>query len=85
MRLLAFFLALVVAVGFFVSFGCGTAVTIYEEEYIVEPAPSDTGSAGLLSGFAYSTGGEHYKTVQSLGSPVAEPVQESENGAYSVK
>ena len=71
--------------GIVVMTGCGTAVTVVEEEYGVDAPPSDRTSAGVLSGFGYATAGEHYKTVHSLGRPVAEKVQTSANGIYQVK
>lgn len=64
---------------------CGGDITVTEEEYVLEPPPSDASSVGLLSGFGYATGGEQYKAVQSLGSPLAEPIQSSVSGRYEVK
>lgn len=65
--------------------GCGSDVVVVEEEYGIDPPPSDVNSAGVLSGFNYATGGEHYKTVQSLGRTDAESIQTSTNGTYQVK
>jgi len=64
---------------------CGGDISITEDEYVLEPPPSDASSAGILSGFGYATGGENYKAVQSLGSPTAEDIQTSANGRYQVK
>lgn len=71
--------------GFMIIAGCGSEVTVREETYGVDAPPSDTSSAGVLSGYGYATGGEDYKTVHSLGRPVAEKVQTSANGLYQVK
>ena len=71
--------------GLAVTAGCGSSVTVREEEYAVEAPPSDLDSAGVLNGFGYATAGEHYKAVQSLGRPVAEDIQTSTNGIYQVK
>jgi hypothetical protein len=64
---------------------CGGDISVTEDEYVLEPPPSDARSAGVLSGFGYATGGENYKAVQSLGSPTAEDIQTSTNGRYQVK
>jgi hypothetical protein len=64
---------------------CGGDISITEDEYVLEPPPSDARSVGILSGFEYSTGGERYKMVHSLGSPLAESLQTSASGRYEVK
>lgn len=71
--------------GFIIMAGCGAEVTVREETYGVDAPPSDVNSAAILSGFGYATAGEHYKTVHSLGRPLAEKVQTSANGLYQVK
>jgi len=73
------------AAGFMMTAGCGTDVGVVEEEFRIDPPPSDVNSAGVLSGFGYATAGEHYKTVHSLGHPLAESDQSSANGKYKVK
>ena len=70
--------------------GCGAQVTVQDiidrpSPEPITPAPSDTTSAALLSGFGISQGGDHYRIVQSLGGPMAKPVQESEGGTYVIK
>lgn len=78
-------LVLALIAGFSLGFGCGAAVTIVEEVDEIEPPPSDIRTVGVLSGAEYSTGGEHYKVVHTLGAPFAETIQTSENGRYQVK
>jgi len=65
--------------------GCGTEVTIQEEQTRIEPPPSNVNTAGVVSGFGYATGGEHYIVVQSVGAPLPEQVQSSVNGRYKVE
>ena len=65
--------------------GCGSNVTIRDEVLEVEAPPSNINSAGVVSGFGYATGGEHYIIVQSLGSPLPEPVQTSTDGRYKIQ
>lgn len=64
---------------------CGGDITVTDEIVIPEPPPSDARSAGVLSGFSYSRGGERYKIIQTLGSPTAETLQSSADGRYEVK
>lgn len=78
-------LLLVLIAGMVLGFGCGASVTIVEEIAEIEPPPSDVRTAGVISGAEYSTGGEHYKAVHTLGAPFAETIQTSENGRYQVK
>ena len=81
-------MALIAAV--IMAVGCGASMTVVREieepgPEPITPSPSDTSSAALLSGFGVSRGGEHYKIVQSLGGPMAKPVQESASGTYVIK
>ncbi len=64
---------------------CGGDISITDEEFVLEPPPSDARSVGILSAFEYSTGGDRYKMVHSLGSPLAESLQTSVSGRYEVK
>ncbi len=65
------------------SMGCGAEMTVEKKEpALVIP---QTNTAAVLSGAGYATGGEHYKTMQTLGAPMAKPVQDSADGKYKVR
>ncbi len=64
---------------------CGTQMTVTQVDKSIDPPPSDVRSAGTLSGASYSTGGEHYETMHTLGSDLGSQIQNSENGRYEVQ
>jgi hypothetical protein len=63
--------------------GCGMGMEFTNVEFVIDPPPSDVRTAGTLSGAAYSTGGEHYKTFHTLGSNLGRDIQTSADGRYT--
>ncbi len=79
------FIAVMAAVlaGAWLAYGCGAEMTVRKlEPALSEPAPA---SAAVLSGATTSTGGEHYRGVQTLGAPMSKPVQQSADGNYKIR
>ena len=62
--------------------GCGVGMTIHEIEFEIDSPPSDVRTAGTLSGAAYSTGGEYYKTFHTVGSNLGRNIQASADERY---
>lgn len=75
-------IALGVGAAFFGA--CGADMTVRDVETVFAE-PGQPGSSGVLSGAGVSSGGEHYKSVQTLGSPTTTSKQKSEGGSYEVR
>ncbi|MFH1830413.1 MAG: hypothetical protein ABH871_06530 [Pseudomonadota bacterium] len=79
MRLITILLAAVIIM----LSACGGSGRIDVPDQI--PQQPTANSAGMLSGFGYSTAGEHYKTVHSLGGPTSGAAATSENERYKAR
>lgn len=77
-------LLVALALGITLSAGCGAEMTVQKKEPLFAQ-PSEPPSAAVLSGGGLTTGGEHYKAVQTVGGELSKPNQSSEDGKYSIR
>jgi hypothetical protein len=78
------FIFIILGIGAALFAGCGASMTVRDVETSFAE-PGQPGSAGVLSGASVSSGGEHYKGVQTLGAPTTKSQQTSENGTYEIR